>query len=227
MFCPYSSILYIYIYIYTYIYIQWTLLLRRLSVSVLRYELLDDRHRWFVCTGLSLCRTNTLFLDAVRWVQQSLKHLDVLSGPDARRIRIFLTSSQQSYLKLGYLVWWHINSWWSFNAKSCLYVISKSIVCVCLRTVKLCQVFLFIVLHTEVHTISFQTFFVWALLLILHKWNSSPLRSDLFRLQCTCTVPTNSGRLHGSLLVCACQWPLSQPLSSPQLSRNDRCELRE
>ena len=25
----------------------------------------------------------------------------------------------------------------------------------------------------EVHTISFQTFFVWALLLIVHTWNSS------------------------------------------------------
>ena len=43
------------------------------------------------------------------------------------------------------------------------------------------------------HTISFQTFFVWALLLILHAWNSSPLRSNLLRLQCTCcTVPTIS-----------------------------------
>ena len=42
----------------------------------------------------------------------------------------------------------------------------------------------------EVHTISFQTFFVCALLLIVHTWNSSPLRSNLPRLQCTCTVPT-------------------------------------
>ena len=71
------------------------------------------------------------------------------------------------------------------------------------------------------HYISFQTFFVWALLLIVHTWNSSPLRSNLLRLQCTCTVPTTSGRPHGSPLVWACQWPLSQPLSSPQLSHND------
>ena len=34
----------------------------------------------------------------------------------------------------------------------------------------------------------FQTFFVWALLLMVHTWNSCPLRSNLFRLQCTCTV---------------------------------------
>ena len=40
-------------------------------------------------------------------------------------------------------------------------------------------------------------------------------------MQCTCTIPTTSGRAHGSPLVWACQWPLSQPLSSPQLSHND------
>ena len=58
--------------------------------------------------------------------------------------------------------------------------------------------------------------------MIEHTWNSSPLRSDLLRLQCTCcTIPTTSGRLHGIPLVWACQWPSSQPLSSLQLSHND------
>ena len=33
--------------------------------------------------------------------------------------------------------------------------------------------------------------------------------------------PTTSGTPHGSPLVWACQWPSSQPLSSPQLSQND------
>ena len=62
----------------------------------------------------------------------------------------------------------------------------------------------------------FQTFFVWALLLIVHTWNSSLLPSNLPRLQCTCcTVTTTSRRPHGSPLVWA------QPLSSPQLSNND------
>ena len=51
----------------------------------------------------------------------------------------------------------------------------------------------------------FPDFFLWALLLIVHTWNSSPLRSNLLRLQCTCTVPTTSGRPHGSPLVWACQ----------------------
>ena len=41
-------------------------------------------------------------------------------------------------------------------------------------------------------------------------------------MQCTCcTIPTTSRRPHGSPLVWACHWPLSQPLSSPQLSHND------
>ena len=68
----------------------------------------------------------------------------------------------------------------------------------------------------------FPGFFVWALLLIVHIWNSCPLRINLFRLLCICyTVPTTSGRPHWSPLVWACQWPWSQPLSSPQLSHND------
>ena len=68
-------------------------------------------------------------------------------------------------------------------------------------------------------TISLQTFFVGARLLIVHTWNSSPLRSNLLR---TCSaVSKTCGRPHGSPLVWACQWPSSQLLSSPQLSHND------
>ena len=58
--------------------------------------------------------------------------------------------------------------------------------------------------------------------MIVHSWNSSPLRSNLLRLQCTCsTVPTTSGRPYETPLAWACQWPSSQPLSSPQLSHNN------
>ena len=61
-------------------------------------------------------------------------------------------------------------------------------------------------------------FFVWALLLIVHTWNSSPLRSNLL-LQCTCCiVPKTSGRPHGSPLMWACQRASSQPLWSLQLT---------
>ena len=67
-----------------------------------------------------------------------------------------------------------------------------------------------------------RPFSFWVLLLIVHTWNSSPLWSNLLRLQCTCcTVPTISERPHGSPFVWVCQWPFSQPLSSPQLSHND------
>ena len=68
----------------------------------------------------------------------------------------------------------------------------------------------------------FPDFFIWALLLLVHTSNSTPLRNNLLWLQCTCcTIQTTSGRHHGSPLVWACQWPLSQPLTSPQLSHND------
>ena len=60
-------------------------------------------------------------------------------------------------------------------------------------------IYIYIYIH-EVHTISFQTFVVWALLLIIHTWNSSPLRSNLLQLQCTCTISTTSGRPHWSPL---------------------------
>ena len=86
----------------------------------------------------------------------------------------------------------------------------------CLRA----TIYIYIYIYED-HKISFQTFFVWALLLIVHTWNSKPLRSNLLRLQCTCTVPTTSGRLHGSPLVWACQWPSSKHLSSAKLSHND------
>ena len=83
-------------------------------------------------------------------------------------------------------------------------------------TIKICEIIIY-----EVPSISFPTFFVWTLLLIVHTWNSSPLLSNLLRLQCTyCTVPTTSRRLHRSPLVWAYQWPSSLPLSSPQLSHN-------
>ena len=99
--------------------------------------------------------------------------------------------------KESWLVLWHINHWKFLNGKSCLYIY-------------------------EVRMISFQAFFVWELLLIVHTWNCSLLRSNLLWMQCTCyTVPTTSGRLHRSPLVWAYQWLLSQPLSSPQSSHND------
>ena len=54
----------------------------------------------------------------------------------------------------------------------------------------------------EVHSISFQIFFVWALLLTVDTKNSSALQSILLRHQCTCcTVPTTSGKSPGSFLV--------------------------
>ena len=74
----------------------------------------------------------------------------------------------------------------------------------------------------EVHMISFQTFFRMDTFIDSTHMKFYLLRSNLLRLQCTCsTVPTTSERPHRRPLVWACQWPSSQPLSSPQLSHND------
>ena len=78
----------------------------------------------------------------------------------------------------------------------------------------------FIIRNIQGSLNKFPDFFIWALLLLVHTWNSSPLPSNLLQLQCTCTIPTTSGRPHGCSLVWACQWPPSLPLSSPQLSHN-------
>ena len=63
--------------------------------------------------------------------------------------------------------------------------------------------------------ISFQTFFIWALLLIV------PF--EVISSGCNALVVVFQQLLEGptEVLVWACQWPSSQPLSSPQLSHND------
>ena len=84
------------------------------------------------------------------------------------------------------------------------------------------KMFLAAYIYTRGYLNMFPDFFVWELLLIVYTGNSSSLRSNLLRMQCTaCTVPTTSGRPHRSLLVSACQWPSSKPLSSSQFSHND------
>ena len=57
---------------------------------------------------------------------------------------------------------------------------------------------------------------------MVHTWNSSPLRSNLLRLQYTCcAVQITSGRPCGSPLVWACQWLSSETFSSPHFSHNN------
>ena len=100
-----------------------------------------------------------------------------------------------------------------------LHVHLKRKLCCCFYAIFLFQASM---LWYEVHSISFQTFFVRALLLTVHTKNSSPLQSILLRHQCTCcTVPTTSGKPPGSLLVWACLGPSSQPFSCPRLWNKD------
>ena len=72
-------------------------------------------------------------------------------------------------------------------------------------------IYIYIYIYIRGALNKFPDFFVWELLLMVHTWNSSPLQSNLLRLQCTCcTDPTTSVWPHRS----------PQPLSSPQLSHN-------
>ena len=120
---------------------------------------------------------------------------------------------------------------WTIEQKRNTFTDILVCVCVCIyiyiyiyiyiHTHTYIYIYIYIYIYTQGAYVSLQTFFVWALLLIVHTWNSSSFQSNLLWLQCTCTVPTTSGRPHGSPLVWACQWPSSQPFSSPQLSHND------
>ena len=115
---------------------------------------------------------------------------------------------------------------------NCIYIYLHMCVCVCV-CVHVYMLFMLMARHDGDDTCMyiykyirgaynmFPDFFLWALLLIVHTWNSSPIRSNLLWLQCPCTIPTTSSRSHGRPLVWACQWLSSQPLSSPQLSYND------
>ena len=93
-------------------------------------------------------------------------------------------------------------------------------ICVYIYTHEYIYIYIYIYIRGSLN--KFPDFFRMGILLIVHTWNSNPFRSNLLRLQCPfCTVPTTSGRSHGSPLVWACQWSSSQLLSSLQLSHND------
>ena len=98
-----------------------------------------------------------------------------------------------------FLIHFHLHNWLRTNIGSIFWNTAENkyvgVNCSGLTNMKLKSIFY------EGHTISFQTFFVWALLLMVHTGNSISLRSNLLRLQCTCTVLTTSGRPHRSPLV--------------------------
>ena len=65
-----------------------------------------------------------------------------------------------------------------------IYIYVCVCVCVCVCTCVYIYVYIYIYIYIcEVHTIGFQTFFVWALLLIVYTWNFSPLQSNLLPFQ--------------------------------------------
>ena len=63
------------------------------------------------------------------------------------------------------------------------------------RYIYIYYIYIYIYIYIRGPLNKFPDFFAWALLLIVHTKNSSPLRSNLLRLQYTCcTVPTTTGR---------------------------------
>ena len=79
------------------------------------------------------------------------------------------------------------------------FLISKIFTVLCKQQ---CTVFSTILTY-EVITINFQTFFIWALLLIVDIWNSSPLRSNLPQSN-TLVVPFQQ-LLEGPMEVLLCE----------------------
>ena len=65
------------------------------------------------------------------------------------------------------------------------------------------NVYLWSKMTDEVHTISFQTFFVWALFLIVHTWNYSRVRNILLR--CNAFVVPFQQLLQGPMEVLLCE----------------------
>ena len=94
-------------------------------------------------------------------------------------------------------VLWNINHCRLFNAKSSLYIYIKYIWfgLVGFYGISTFVGYLFYAkfsLHIQGSLNKFPDFFVWALLLIVHTWNSSPLRSNLLWLQCIFLYRSNN-----------------------------------
>ena len=90
------------------------------------------------------------------------------------------------------------------------------------QTEYLKELYIYIYVYIRGSLNKFPDFFRMGTFIDSTHINPRPLRSNLLRLQCTCsTIPTTFWRPHGSPFVWACQWPSSKPLSSPQLSHND------
>ena len=86
----------------------------------------------------------------------------------------------------------------------CVYVCIFLLLYACMYKGKQPYTYACVYMHIyEVHTISFPTFFVWALLLIVHAWNSSPLRSNL--LGCIALVVPFEQLLEGPIKVLLCE----------------------
>ena len=68
----------------------------------------------------------------------------------------------------------------------------------CKSTIQI-YIYIYIYIYIRGSFNKFPDIFFMGTFLRVHTWNSSPLRSKLLRLQCTCCiVPITSGRPHGS-----------------------------
>ena len=86
-----------------------------------------------------------------------------------------------------------------------IYIHMYIYICICVCVCASLSIYIYIYIYMRGSLDKFPDFFRMGLLLIVHTWNSSPLRSNLLRLQCTfCTVPKTCERPHGSPLVWAC-----------------------
>ena len=104
---------------------------------------------WFISSWVVSVAQNTIRIGLLilsdQYICSYLSSVSYHVDTNRKKNDTFSFYAQKRSKTLFGLVLWHINHCWLFNVKSCCYIY-------------------------EVHTISFQTFFVWAFKIVVDSW---------------------------------------------------------